>query len=118
MIKPIFADDMTDARTFFLILKVSMTAGDSTTLAERVLYPIRVRVNGQQTTILSAADFERNYQGIFNDQLQQAIAGADENDLELQLDGIKAVDGALWFNQFCTDPACTRGEFLITQINN
>jgi hypothetical protein len=116
--KPIFADDMSDARTLFLILQVGMSAGDSASIAERVLYPIRVRVNGQPTTILSAAEFERNYAAIFSKALQEAIAGADENDLELQLDGIKAAGGALWFQQFCADAACAQGQFLVTQIDN
>ena len=108
MTKPIFADDMADARTFFLILKVGMSAGDSTSFAERVSYPIQVRVNGQPTTILSAEEFESNYEGIFTDEFQRAIAAADEDDVELQLDGIKAAGGALWFNQFCAD-ACLHG---------
>jgi hypothetical protein len=118
MTKPIFADDMADASTFFLILQVSMSAGDSTSIAERVLYPIQARVNGQPTTIASAADFERNYDGIFDSRLQEAIASADENALELQFDGIKAAGGVLWFDQFCADPACTQGKFLITRIDN
>ncbi len=109
---------MASARTFFLIMKVSMAAGDRTSVAESVSYPIQVRVNGQPTTMLSPAAFEDNYDSIFSPQLQQTIAAADENDLELQLDGITAVDGVLWLNQFCADPACTRGEFLITRINN
>jgi hypothetical protein len=86
---------MSDARTLFLILQVGMSAGDSASIAERVLYPIQVRVNGQPTMISSAAEFERNYAGIVNKELQEAMAGADENDLELQLDGIMAAGGAL-----------------------
>ena len=116
--KPILGNDMASARTFFLVMKVRMAAGDSTSIAESVSYPIQVRVHGQATTMLSPVEFEDNYEAIFSQQLQQAIAAADENDLELQLDGIQAVDGVLWFKQFCADPACTQGEFLITQINN
>ena len=116
--KPIFPDDMSEARTLFLILQVGMSAGDSASFAERVLYPIQVRVNGQAGTISSAAEFERNYDQIMNQQLQAAISGSDENDLVLTLDGVKAAGGALWFNQFCADAACTQGKFLITQINN
>jgi hypothetical protein len=118
MTKPIFADQMADAGAFILILKVGMAAGDLTAIAERILYPIQVRVNGQPMTIRSVAEFERHFGGIFNDHLQQVIAGAGQNDLELQLDGIKAADGALWFNQFRVDGACTQDKFLITRINN
>lgn len=118
LIKPVFSDDLEKARTFFLILKVGMSAGDSGLIAERIYYPIEVRVNGRPTTIQSQAEFERNYAGIFSAQLQADIAGANEQDVQLGLDGIKAADGALWFNQFCADAACTQGQFLITMINN
>ena len=117
-LKPMFADDMPGARTFFLILKVGMIAGDSASVADRVYYPIQVLVNGQAITIRSATEFERNYESIFNSQLREAIAGAQEDDLELHLDGVQAAGGALWFNHFCEDAACTQGQFLITQINN
>jgi hypothetical protein len=116
--KPIFAGDMANARTFFLMIKVGMTAGDASSIAERVLYPIEAKVHGRPLTIQSATEFEASYEGIFNSQLQDRIAGADEADVRLGLDGIQAAGGALWFNQFCADPACTQGKFLITQINN
>jgi hypothetical protein len=116
--KPIFPGDLSEARTVLLILKVSVSAGDSGAVAERVKYPIQVRVNGQPTTIASAAEFERNYDGIFTPQLLDAISGADENDVELQLDGVKAAGGVLWLQQFCVDAACSKGQFLITRINN
>jgi hypothetical protein len=118
VLRPIFADDLSEARTFFLILKVAMSAGDSTLVAGNVFYPIRLRVYGQPTSISSAAEFERSYDGIFDRQLQEAITRADENDLEPGLDGVKAAGGRVWFNQFCADAACTQGKFLITQINN
>ncbi|HET6845594.1 MAG TPA: hypothetical protein VFH29_02095 [Anaerolineales bacterium] len=116
--KPIFPDDMSEARTLLLILKISVSAGDSGAIAAHVKYPIQVRVNGQPTTISSAAEFERNYDGIFTRQLLDVIAGLNEKDAELQLDGVKAAGGVLWLQQFCTDAACTKGQFLITRINN
>lgn len=116
--KPIFTDDMGEARTLLLILKVSAAAGDSGSVADHVKYPIQARVNGQPTTISSPAEFERNYDGIFTRQFLEALAGADENDVELRLDGVKAAGGVLWLQQFCEDPLCTKGQFLITRINN
>jgi hypothetical protein len=118
VLKAVFADDLNDASTFFLILKVGVAAGNSGLIAEHVLYPIEVNVNGQPTTLASPAEFERAYEGIFASGLGAAIAGADEADLELTLDGIKAAGGTLWFNQFCADALCSQGEFLITRINN
>lgn len=117
-LKPIVPSDMDDARAFFLVTEVAITAGDPALIADRILYPIRVNLNGSPTKIASAAQFARNYEGIFNDRLQQALVDADEQDLDLLPDGVRAADGALSFNQFCLDAACTQAGFLITQINN
>jgi hypothetical protein len=117
-IQPIFADDLEDARTFFLILKISMMAGDSTMVAENVLYPIEVKVNGVPTTVASAAEMEQNYAGIFHSDLQASIMAADEQDLRLMPGGVSAAGGALWLNLLCVDAACSKTEFRITAINN
>lgn len=93
-------------------------SGDSSAMTGHVLYPIEVRVNGQLTVVPSAAEFDRQYAGIFTSRLQEALLEAEEGDLALQLDGIMAAGGVLWFNQFCADAACTQDEFLITQINH
>jgi hypothetical protein len=118
IIKAIVGDDMAEARTFFLILQVSVAAGDSTAFAERVLYPIQVRMGGGLATILSADEFQRNHDAILSDEFLSAMALESEDDLELQLDGIRAAGGALWFNQFCGNSTCSESRFLITQINS
>lgn len=117
-IQPIFTNDLEDARTFFLILKIAMTAGDSATVAGNVLYPIEVNVNGVVTTVASAAEFEQSYAAIFDPDLQAAIMAADEQDLRLMPGGVSAADGALWFNLLCLDAACSETGFRITAINN
>lgn len=117
-LKPIFADDMLEARTTFLIIQTSMAAGDWSGIAARVLYPIDVLVEGSTMTIESPGEFEQYFGAIFTKSLQEAILAADEEDLIQMLDGIRAADGHLWLNQFCADAACSQGQFLITQINN
>lgn len=109
---------MGEARTLFLLTQVAITAGDSGLVAERVLYPITVDLDGRPTTISSASSFEEAYPTIFHGRLQDAILRASEDDLVLMPDGIRAADGALWFNLYCVDPACTESRFLITRINN
>jgi hypothetical protein len=118
MFKPIQPDDMDDARTLLLLLQVGIAAGDSGLLAERVLYPIQVRLQGQPATIASASELEANYDVIFDSKFRETILSAEDDDVKLMLDGVQAAGGALWFNQFCTDAACSESQFLITQINN
>src|SRR6266498_1255584 len=57
----ITSDDMVDARSFFLLLKTNMMAGNDQGVAERILYPINVKVNGQSMKISTPAEFVQNY---------------------------------------------------------
>ena len=75
-------------------------------------------MNGNLTVIPWAAESDRQYAGIFTSRLQEALLEAEEADLAFQSDGIVAAGGVLRFNQFCADADCTRGVFLMTQINN
>jgi hypothetical protein len=119
MAQPIYADDMDEARTFYLILKTGMAAGDSSLVAERIQYPIQVRLVGGSTTVIgSPEELERLYEEIFHPRFQELILASQEEDLALVPDGLQAADGALWLNLFCVDSACTQKEFRITQINN
>lgn len=118
MAKPIYPSDMQEARTLLLLLQVAFTAGDSGLIAERVLYPVEVRVNGQPATIASASALEASYDAIFHVNFRESILAAEDDDVKLTLNGVEVGDGALWFNQFCMDAACTESQFLITQINN
>ena len=118
MFKPIQPDDMDDPRTLMLLLQVGIAAGDSGLVAERVLYPIEVRLNGQPATIASASELEANYEAIFDSKVREIILSAGDGDVTLMLDGVQAAGGALWFNQFCTESTCSESQFLITQINN
>jgi hypothetical protein len=117
-VKPIFPDDVEEARTLLLLLQVGIAAGDSGLIAERVLYPIEVPVNGQPTTISSASALEDSYDAIFHLRFRDSILAATDADVKLMLDGVQVADGALWFNQFCMDSTCAESQFLITQINN
>ena len=118
MSKPIYPVDMAEARTLLLLLQVAFAAGDSGLVAEHVLYPIAVRVNGQPATIASPSALEASYDAIFHLKFRESILEAQDDDVKLMLDGVQVADGALWFNQFCTNSTCSESQFLITQINN
>jgi hypothetical protein len=117
-IKPILGDNKSDAATFFLIIKTRFFAGDDRGIADSVKYPLKVNLNGRETTINTAADFLKNYKDIFNDKVSKVPIEAEENKLPITANGVRIGNGEIWFNQFCSDSVCAKGEFLITQINN
>lgn len=118
LLQPIANSDMPDAESFLLIIKTNMMAGNDQGIAERVLYPINVIVNGQSMTIRTKDEFIQNYEQIFNETLLNALTEIDEDGLVSGAEGIRVGNGELWFNLFCMDTTCTQKNFLITQINN
>src|SRR5215475_12111890 len=55
--RPILPSDMQDAKTFFLLVKTSMMAGNDTGIAKRVKYPLYVSLNGQKMVVHNEANF-------------------------------------------------------------
>lgn len=115
--RPILPEDMQEAQTFFLILKMSMAAGDDVRIAESVRYPIRVSMNGQETLIADPDQFLEMYDRIFDEEFINTLSGIEETDLSLTTSGVQVGNGELWFHYFCADPGCSDSQFLITQIN-
>jgi hypothetical protein len=115
--RPILPSDMQEAETFFVLVKTSMLAGNDTGIAERVKYPLAVKVNGQTMMIKDKAEFANRYAKIFDTEFVQAISNIDESNLTLLSNGVQAGNGLIWFNYFCVDLACSDAQFLITKIN-
>ena len=109
---------MENARTFFLVTKIAVATGDDQLVAERILYPIHVKIHGQTVMIHSPAEFLKSYGQLFNAATVAALSPTDEQDLVVLPEGVRVGSGILWFNVFCSDAACAQTEFLITQINN
>ncbi len=116
-IRPILSNDMQDAETFFLIIKTSMAAGDDIGIAERVKYPLYVRLNGKEIVFKDQREFLDQYEKIFDEGFINVLFDIDESDLILLPNGVQVGNGELWFNSFCVDLTCSDAQFLITQIN-
>jgi len=115
--RPVLPDDMDDAKTFFLILKTSIAAGDDLGVSKLVKYPIHVNLNGQDLLLHDQSEFLDAYDQIFDPEFATAIFNMDEAELSLQPNGVKTKNGELWFNYYCADLTCSDSQFLITQIN-
>jgi hypothetical protein len=115
--RPILSNDMQDAETFFLIVKTSMAAGDDVGIAERVKYPIRVKMDRREMVLKDQREFLDQYGKIFDQGFMTALSEIDETNLTLLPNGVQVGNGELWFNCFCVDVSCSDSQFLITQIN-
>lgn len=116
--KSIGMEEKEEAFHFLYELKNLMALGEYEHFAEEIRYPITVNVNGQAKTFIYAAEFEANFDKIFSEEVIQRFISTDESELIFSPNGVKVLDGILWFNLICMDPACEEAEFLITEINN
>jgi hypothetical protein len=116
-LRPILPENMQDAETFFLIIKTSMAAGDAMGIAEKVKYPIYVRLNNQEIVLKDQNEFLDQYEKIFDQGFVTALSNIDESNLTLLPNGVQVGNGELWFNYYCVDLSCSESQFLITQIN-
>jgi hypothetical protein len=115
--RPILPNDIQDAETFFLIIKISVAAGDDMGIAKLVKYPIRVRMDAQEIVFNDQHEFLDQYEKIFDEGFINVLFEIDESDLTLLPNGMQVGNGELWFNYFCVDLTCSDMQFLITQIN-
>ena len=115
--RPILAEDMADAETFFLILKTSMLAGDDVGVAERVKYPLPMTLGTEELIFQNKDDLLARYTEIFDQAFMDRLLEYEDTDLTLQPDGVRLGQGELWFNSFCSDLSCSDSQFLITQVN-
>lgn len=114
----ILPENLSDAENFFLLLKLALLAGDQTTVAEAVRYPLNVRVNGQMTTLRNADELLKNYDQVFNPNLVQALTNTSETDLTNLPDGLRVGNGQLWLGRFCLAADCREPVFWVMRINN
>lgn len=111
-------DKKEQAFNFFYELKNNMALGEYEHFAEEIRYPITVNVDGQPKTFIYVAEFEENFEKIFNEDVIQKFISTDESELVFSPNGVKVADGIIWFDLICMDPACDEAEFLITAVNN
>lgn len=107
-----------EAFNFFYELKNHVALGDYEHFAEEIRYPITVKVDGQQKTLIYAAEFEANFEKIFSQDMIQTFISTDELELTFTSDGVRVADGILWYDLICMNPECTEADFLVTEINN
>ncbi|MBU3138209.1 hypothetical protein KPL39_18440 [Clostridium gasigenes] len=82
-------------------------------LAERVKYPINVKIDGKVTEIQNKDGFIKNYNQIFHSSYKEAIGNAYTKYLFVNWQGIMFGEGAynIWINEI-------NSELMITAINN
>jgi hypothetical protein len=97
---PAFDVAGTDAATvtaFLKSLQASVALGNRTKVATLVHFPLKVWLDGEETTIRSESEFQARYSRIFDESVRKAVAEAKVDTLFANQQGIMFDNGRVWF---------------------
>lgn len=88
-------------------------------IAQHVLYPIRVQINGKIEKVTTPTIFTKYYKEIFNDNLRISVLQQDTSKLRKTPQGVMLGNGAVWVKSLIigSDPNAPATVYLIA-INN
>ena len=97
---PAFAVAGTDAAqvtAFLKSLQSSVALGNRIKVASLVHFPLKVWLDGEETTIQNESEFQARYSRIFDADVKKAIAEAKVDTLFANQQGVMFDSGRVWF---------------------
>jgi hypothetical protein len=122
--EPASRPDCPGAIAFFQKLQAAVSAGDKTTLASMVSYPMRTAQNGKRVEIRTRQQFLQRYPQLFNPAVVCAIKGAKNSDVWGNYRGFMVGNGVIWWDAVIPaslrnpQPDSGKYPFKIIAINN
>ena len=102
-----------NARKFAKRVIKLVKSGKKKALAKMVVFPIRVRLNGEETNIVDAEEFVSHYNQIADKKWKASVLGTDVNEMFSNYMGYSLEDGSVWFSK-----QVDRKGYWIYAINN
>ena len=99
-------------------IQFAIAEGDAPGVAAWVAYPITVSVAGEDEVIENEAQFIARYDGFMTDDIVEAVATQDYEDLFVNSNGVMFGNGQLWVNGVCKDNACSAFDVRIISIQS
>lgn len=97
-------------------LRRAVDASDTKAVASLVNYPLTVSLDGKQTAINDAGDFEQRYESIMTPALSKTIASQQYADLLVSQEGVEFGNGEVLVNGVCQDDACTQSRVRVVTL--
>lgn len=102
-----------NARKFAKHVMKLVKSGKKKALAKMIVFPIRVRLNGEETNIVDAEEFVSHYSQIADKKWKASVLGTDVNEMFSNYMGYSLGDGSVWFSK-----QVDRKGYWIYAINN
>lgn len=107
-------EDAAEFEKVYRMLQNAMKSWDQELVAEYVVYPVTVTIEGQQTQIANEEIFLEHYGQIINDKVKTAFLTQDITQAGIDQYGVRIGDGRVWLK--CIPG--TRHKYSIGKINN
>ncbi|MHC1481208.1 hypothetical protein ACYJW8_13230 [Frateuria aurantia] len=104
-------------RVFFENFQKAVLAGDKSTVAAVIHYPITVHLDGKQWTLYNAKEFAGVYAHIFTPDLVEVVRRQRYDDLFVNDQGVMIGQGAIWFSGICEDAECEQMPLRVIALN-
>jgi len=82
---------------FLKSLQSAVSLGNRTKVATLVLFPLKVWLDGEETTVRNESEFQARYSRIFDADVKRAIAEAKVDTLVASQQGVMLDNGRVWF---------------------
>jgi hypothetical protein len=102
---------------FLKELKAEVAAQEWQAIADRVVYPLSVRVSGHRITLRSPDQFLSHVQSILTPKVRKAIEAQRYEALFANANGVMIGEGELWYSGVCSKAGCIDAAIKITAVN-
>jgi hypothetical protein len=89
--------DAANVTSFLKSLQSAVALDNRTKVATLVHFPLRVWLDGEETTIRNESEFQARYSRIFDAEVKKSIAGAKVDALLSNQQGVAVDNGRVWF---------------------
>lgn len=99
-------------------IQFAIAEGDAPGVAVWVSYPITVSAAGEDVVIENEAQFVERYDSFMTDDIVEAVATQDYENLFVNAEGVMFGNGQLWLNGICRNTACSEADVRIVTIQS
>ena len=102
----------------FRRLQHAVRSHDTTTIANLLVYPVRVNLSQASHFVVSSrADFRKHFRDVLPDPVLRSILQQNPDSLFYSWRGAMVGDGEVWIASICSDQRATKCSCGITAIN-
>jgi hypothetical protein len=95
-------DNIEEFTNFFSQLKLASKTNDAKKIADSIIYPLTVKVEGKPVTLKNSSEFLNQFKKIWTKDVSSALAGQEVSKLFCNYQGVMIGNGQIWIKKIKT----------------